>query len=566
MGRFRFNIQAKLFLLLAGLTTSTLLIVSLIVGYATAQKVEEDIIEDFEKLQTFFKTQQTLRYDRLLESAYLIAENSNFKGSFQTQDLETIYYSVLEFSEFTRSDLIVVADNEGEVLAWFGDREKTGRNIRTYNGIEAALNYEAPIESPDWPLLWNIENDVYQVASVPIYLGFNEIAGTLTLGSVLQHYEARELAEGTPFNIAFLSGDELIGASHDDMHIDHYQETKTDYGHLFDSITTQLTISDPIKTRIQNDLHLAFISPLGEGDDAVYVASVLLDQEFATIRFIRWSILIVTLGSIVLLIPIANSLGKKFTKPITELSRSMKKVEEGDLSTRVSVQTGDEIEGLADSFNSMIVGLKERFALSRYVGTHTLKMVQDTVDIEADLGGSFQDVAMIFSDIRGSTAKISVSEPDEFVEILNKTLGFQTEIIKKYDGAVDKYVGDEVVAVFTGDHALNNAIKASIEIQKQFSENAELNTFFRGLGIGVNYGQVILGNMGTRERMDYTVIGPEVNLCARLCSAAADGEVLVTQDCLQKHNLFDPYKDSNIRKLDLKGFSQPVNIISIPVS
>jgi class 3 adenylate cyclase len=565
MRGLRLNIQTKLFLLLAGLTSVTLLSVSLIIGYSTAEKVEEDILDDFEQLQTFFKTQQSLRYDRLLESAYLIAENSNFKGSFQTGDLETIYYSVLEFSEFTRSDLIVVTDNEGEVLAWFGEREKTGSDLSAYNGIEEALNYEAPLESPEWPLLWNIENEVFQVASVPIYLGFNEIVGTLTLGSLLRHYEARELAEGTSFQIAFISGEELIGASHDDMHIDHYEETLENHGHLFDSLTSSLQISSPIKTKIEDDLHLAFISPLGMGDESVYVASVLLEQEFETIDFIRNNILIITMASVLLMIPVAIFLGNKFTKPITLLSSSMTAVEKGDLNVQVNVKTGDEIEGLANSFNSMIVGLKERFALTRYVGSHTLKMIQDTVDADADLGGSYQEMAMIFSDIRGSTSKISVSEPAEFVEKLNQTLGFQTDIIKKHGGAVDKYVGDEVVAVFTGENALKSAIQASIEIQKHFRHNHEINTFFRGLGIGVNFGEVILGNMGTRDRMDYTVIGSEVNLCARLCSAAEDGEVLVTRHCLQNHNLEHRFEHADLRELSLKGFKEPVSVISIAI-
>lgn len=559
----KLNIQTKLFLLLSGLTGLVLLIVLIFVNSASSKKIEEDIYKDFELLQYFFRTQQALRYDRLLESAYLIAENSNFKGSFQTGDIETIYFSVLEFSEFTRSDLIVVTDNRGEVLAWFGDQSKTGEKIVDYNGIEEAIIGNAPLEAPEWPLLWNIDNDIYQVVSVPIYLGFNEIVGTITLGSLMQHYEASELSEGTSFQIAFMSENSLIGSSHDHLEFDHYIEAIDNKEFEIDSLLKNLHIGTPFRTNLRDTEHLAFISPLGEGTEAFYIASILLSEEYDTINYIRNNIILTILISILLIIPVAILLGRFFTAPIIELSNSMLRVKEGELNVHVEPRSNDEIGSLTTSFNDMVIGLKERFALSRYVGSHTLEMIQDNINDEAELGGSFKELAIVFSDIRGSTAKFSTTDPKHFVEVLNKTLGFQSECFKKFGGAIDKYVGDEVIAVFSGENALERAISASIEIQEYFKSNDDLNTFFRGLGIGVNYGSMVLGNMGAKDRMDYTVIGPEVNLCARLCSAADDGQIFLPKKLLKEHNLNDRFSYSEVEALNLKGFSELIQVVSI---
>jgi adenylate cyclase len=212
----------------------------------------------------------------------------------------------------------------------------------------------------------------------------------------------------------------------------------------------------------------------------------------------------------------------------------------------------------------MIQGLRERFALTKYVGDHTLKMIQEKQTIDLDEKASYQELAILFTDIRGSTSKISTSTPEEFLEKLNKTLGKQADTVLMHNGSIDKYVGDSVIALFAGVDSLKAAINTAIQIQKDFKSDKELNEFFDGIGIGINYGSVILGNMGAKERMDYTVIGSEVNLCARLCSAAKDAQILIPKDLINQYS--NEVEDVSFREVgaqELKGFKASVVVSEV---
>jgi adenylate cyclase len=173
------------------------------------------------------------------------------------------------------------------------------------------------------------------------------------------------------------------------------------------------------------------------------------------------------------------------------------------------------------------------------------------------------DQGLFFTDIRGSTSKIATSTPELFLSKLNKTLGQQADLVLANNGSIDKYVGDSVVALFAGTDSLQSAIKASIEIQKTFKNDDELSSFFEGIGIGINYGRVILGNMGAKERMDYTVIGTQVNLCARLCSNAEDGQILMPRSLIKAYDLGEKFKFNDIGAKGLKGFDDKIEVSEI---
>jgi adenylate cyclase len=136
---------------------------------------------------------------------------------------------------------------------------------------------------------------------------------------------------------------------------------------------------------------------------------------------------------------------------------------------------------------------------------------------------------MLFSDVREFTSYTERNPPEQVVESLNRILNMQTDIVHRSGGDVDKYVGDEVVALFSGvDHAFR-ACHAALEIQREIARAG--GTAFSGLsvGIGIDSGEVILGMIGSDKRADYTVIGDHVNFAARLCAAARPGQVIVSE-------------------------------------
>ena len=144
--------------------------------------------------------------------------------------------------------------------------------------------------------------------------------------------------------------------------------------------------------------------------------------------------------------------------------------------------------------------------------------------------------------------------------MLNLYLQTQTDIVERHGGDIDKFVADEVVAVFQGAEMENRALACAFEIQDAMEGLRQEHPGWNlHVGIGLNVGDVVVGAMGARSRMDFTILGDAVNLAARLCSVAAPGSILVSQalkdavgvnDCVLKR----------LPAMDLKGKRDPVEI------
>lgn len=154
------------------------------------------------------------------------------------------------------------------------------------------------------------------------------------------------------------------------------------------------------------------------------------------------------------------------------------------------------------------------------------------------LGGERANpVTILVSDVRGFTAISAAMDPDDIVQLLNAMYALFTPIIFKYEGTVDKFVGDSLLAVFGSpepdDHQCENAVRAALEMQQAMQKLSEVWRI-RGMpaweiGIGIHTGEVVHGFIGSPERMEYTVIGDAVNRAARFCDGAGPGEVLISK-------------------------------------
>jgi adenylate cyclase len=130
---------------------------------------------------------------------------------------------------------------------------------------------------------------------------------------------------------------------------------------------------------------------------------------------------------------------------------------------------------------------------------------------------------VMFTDIRGFTSYSENHDAEDVVHILNQYLSFQSGIIQRAGGDIDKYVGDEVMALFAPEAGCLEAIKAAIDIQKNLPGDLPV-------GIGIHMGGLVQGRIGSDTRADFTVIGDTVNLAARLCSLAPAGVILVSEE------------------------------------
>ena len=209
-----------------------------------------------------------------------------------------------------------------------------------------------------------------------------------------------------------------------------------------------------------------------------------------------------------------------------------------------------------------------RHAFSRYVSPQLKKELQSNPD-KIKLGGEHRRVAVLFADIRGFTSMVEKMDPLEVVNLLNTFLEGLADIVKKWEGYLDKYIGDCLMAVFGAPIAHYNdaerATIAAIEMQSYAEErNVEQKKYGLPLveiGIGINSGTVVSGNMGTIDLFDYTVIGDVVNTAARLEGIAGRSQILVTKEVYEevKYVVDADFLDS----LKVKGRAQSVDVYEI---
>lgn len=182
---------------------------------------------------------------------------------------------------------------------------------------------------------------------------------------------------------------------------------------------------------------------------------------------------------------------------------------------------------------------------------------------------SRKEITILFADLRGFTALSERLEPEETARLLNEFFTAMTEEIFRYDGTLDKYLGDGLMAFFGDpvphpDHA-ERAFKAALAMQRRMNELQSLwesqGREAPGMGIGISTGHAIVGNTGSPSRMEYTAIGSTVNIASRLTDLARPGQILTTRKTYwQVQNLLYGIPRE---AAEVKGFSQPVQIVEV---
>jgi class 3 adenylate cyclase len=293
-------------------------------------------------------------------------------------------------------------------------------------------------------------------------------------------------------------------------------------------------------------------------------ASFSKAELFASIEEMKSKILFVSFAVSVLAIGLVYFASKKIVHIIIVLSEAAKRVGTGDLKVSVVTRFKDELGMLASEFNLMVVQIREKTEMQKFVSSSTMEMIE--AGEEAKLGGTRQPITAMFTDIRGFTSFSEKHSPEAVVEILNLYLDVQTQIISNHRGVIDKFLGDGIMSVFTGEKQTHNAVAAAIHIQSELAKMNQRRKTWKDnvleVGIGISAGDAVLGSIGSQDRMDYTAIGDTVNLASRICGVAAAGQIMVTEEVVQK--LDKSYKPQSEGKLPIKGKQNQVPVYRIP--
>ena len=219
---------------------------------------------------------------------------------------------------------------------------------------------------------------------------------------------------------------------------------------------------------------------------------------------------------------VLNGLDARATiDPIRSVTRAMAEVERGDLDSRVIVYDGTELGELQHGFNRMADGLRERDRIRDLFGRHVGQDVAEAaLRRNPELGGEERTVAVFFIDLIGSTGIAATRPPQEVVELLNRFFDVVVAEVDSHDGFVNKFEGDAALAIFGApthsDDPAGQALAAGRAIRRRLAtEVPDCEA-----AIGVAFGVAVAGNIGARDRFEYTVIGDPINEAARLCELA----------------------------------------------
>lgn len=264
---------------------------------------------------------------------------------------------------------------------------------------------------------------------------------------------------------------------------------------------------------------------------------------------------------------------RRISRPILDLTNSATQVTEtGSYQEAIEIKSRDEIGRLTGAFNEMMEGLRQRDFIrdtfGRYVTKEVVEELLDTSD-GLKLGGEIREVTIMFSDLRGFTPLCEHLSPNQVIDVLNGYLSRMSKVISQYKGTINEFIGDAILTFFGapikyGDstaRAVACALAMQLAMEGINIENTEKGLPSLFMGIGINTGEVIVGNIGSKERAKYGVVGHNINLASRVQGATLGGQILITP------STFEQVKDlvvvRGVRPVRFKGVEEDIDLYDV---
>jgi len=575
----RMSLWWKLTGSMAGLVVLVMTAVLITVSGLVERRIRNDINQNFEETGRIFERIQEIRFRLLYQTAILLTDLPIVKGAISTGDQQTVTQliqndlqplldfdpvlsdAVLQSGDFSHPDslgLLLILDKNGYPLGQLSQGTLPRHSLADRAGITEALNGEYP----DQFYIWEQDGRYFNVITVPVWLGY-DLLGTLSFGYPIRQAEAEQLSRDTGLEVLYFVQNRILTNTLSFDPVSREAWTRDLFAATYEVVRT----GEAIRTQLQTSegawiIYLASMLPAdnaGSGISGYYVVARSLDQALEPLAGLQRIIYIVGLLSVLLATILSALLASRINRPIELITQGIRRIESGEYNEPVPVVTRDELSVLTETFNHLVLNLRERLQMLKFVSKATLEAIQKNMS-SVEPGGTRKAVTVFFSDIRGFTRWSEKRPPETVIEMLNTCLRLQADIVRECGGDVDKFVGDELVAVFEGDQKESRAVDAATRIQHAMSAQLADQPGIH-IGIGINSGDVVMGAVGSRDRMDYTVIGNHVNLGARLCSAAEAGQILISgsvADRLERRILVN-----ELDPIMAKGIENPVPVFEV---
>ena len=436
-----------------------------------------------------------------------------FRSAFAANDPATLFDAALNVLERSLgiADMLMIADLDNQVII---DTELQGGEMLTGTWLELVQEADASEEGIAEKIV-TIGEDPFQLIALPLYLP-RQVAWIIG-GFALDDGFVQQVSDTIVSDVSILrlqpgQPSEIVASTliptRQPILLEQLQ-TEADY---FDNLQ-RIDFGDEEYTTLLRSLYQ---DPLSGGEVLAVIQRSYDENNENVLQFRNLLIQFYSLVIVLSLIAVIY-LARSITNPLSHLANAVKRIEAGDYAKQVPVRSRDELGELADSVNSMASGLAEKEKVRDLLGkVVSHQIAEELLSNPVELGGEERTATILFSDIRGFTSYCEDLPPQQVLGELNKVLSCISDIVEAHNGVVDKFQGDAVMALFgapvsSRDDAAN-AMAAGLEIIAAVgSAENPLSAC-----VGINTGLVVAGNLGSANRLNYSVIGDAVNLAARL--------------------------------------------------
>jgi adenylate cyclase len=410
------------------------------------------------------------------------------------------------------------------------------------------------------------DGKLYALLVVPVYAPRPEIVAWIGLAFPIDHQFASELKDDTQLEVTFYLGS-TAGILPVESTLPKDKLTSGAASGMREGDRTVNVGGEPYVTAYR-------LLPLITPGEAAIALQRSLRAELEPSLLLERFLLILLVASLCIAAAVAPWFARNLSRPLRILTRHTEVIARGDYGNRLHLDRADEIGQLATSFNRMSEGLAERDKVRDLLEKNVSPEVAAQLMRDGSaLGGEEREITVLFVDLRSFSTMSESLPPRDVLALLNRYFDRMSGIVEIYHGIVDKYMGDEIMALFgapvpLANHA-NNAILAAIEMKSALVRlNAELAT--EGLaklrcGIGINTARVIAGNMGSSRRLNYSVIGDGVNVAARLQSLTRmsqyKADILVSAATLAASG--KSFRTRALGAVPIRGRDEPVEIFAV---
>ncbi len=560
---FQTRLLVLILILIISLQAGVFFIVSSTANRNAIRTTEESLQLTARSLQTILAS----RSDNLRKIARLLTSDFAFKSLAGEGDSETILSAFQNYQQRANADWMVMLSIDGKVKADTIPSKQTAGQMSYEQLIKAA---KADKNGESSGIMIN-NNQAYQMVLIP--LKAPEQVAWIGIGFAINDALASELEQETLTQVSFVARLPAIQNTRPvqllattlvpQMRPDFIRENERNPDRLY-----------PIHRSYQMSLtgreYISLTLPLSQIDN-ISINAVLqrsLDEALTGYRALRWQLLGIFLLTTLIAAWVSIGIARRITQPVLRLAYIAGKIREGHYELIGDIQRKDEFGELAQTFDDMVRGLIERDQVRSLLGKVVSPAVaQELLSRRIELGGEEREISILFSDIRSFTSLAEVNSPSTTLAILNTYLTEMSALVDQHAGVVDKYIGDAVMGLFGApiqhpndpQHAVASAlamIKAMPALNQKFVAQGWPPL---EIGIGVHTGNVVAGNVGSNSRLNYTVLGDNVNLASRLESLCKQYQamIIVSDATMQR------CPDIAFRELDrvrVKGKQQAVGI------